>query len=581
MTEFEYSRRDFIKKNSLLGLGAVLAPSGLKAFVRHLDEQEKDNLMFFDAFTRIDPRRGKHPEERWSLDHLLKEMKQCSISGALVASTMSGLYDPMYANLNLSERLKKYPNLFAMWNVMPHQTDEFPNPARLGELMKQQNVRAVSIHPKLNAWDWRADTSKELLTWLSRNKVLTMVTVGEIGGWSDLNMFLKMFPELPVFLVNATWSEQRYLLPLLHTHKNLHIGFDNFQINEGLEYLHEKGFTDRLLYGSMAPAMSAGAHRSYVSYAGIPLEAKQKIAGGNLTRLLKGQKPASTYVNPDEDIIMRAARLGQPLPVPVIDMHMHMLDKGLEGAGAHYRMHHGGPEGVFELVTRIGYKGGGIMSWNGVVSGDSASGNVTTSRALDVAPKGFWGLATFDTTHYTQAQLREMIPKVYEDPRFIGMKPYLVYGKQYHDPSYDIWWEFGNRHKFYALLHNSASDLREVLALAPKYPDVRWVIAHAGGSFNMADMAIAAMKKYPNIYAEITLTPVHLGIVEYLVAGAGENRIMYGSDLPMRDPRQQMGWVVFSDLPVRIKKKILAENAIEVIRPCLDRLPEHSRPSII
>lgn len=571
-----FSRRDFLKQNTLAGLGLALAPD-LNSLLENNGTKEGETL-FFDAYTRIDPRTNKHPEERWSLEHLLEEMEQCSISAALVASTMSVTYDLQYSNLDLSRRLKPYPYLFAIWNAMPHQTGEFPEPEKLGKLMKEHNVRAISIYPKTNAWDWKADHSRVLLDWLAKNKVLTMVTIGEIGGWSDLNQFLIQNPELQVFLANSTWSEQRYLLPLLTRHRNLHVGFDNFQINEGIEYLHEKGLTNQLVFGSKAPAMSAGAHRAYVDYSRIPQEAKDKVAGGNLLRLLGGMPAPALRINPKEDSLMKAARQGKPLPTSVIDLHMHILHDGLESAGGHYRMHNGGPSGVFPLVKTLGYEGGGLMSWNGVVSGDAVAGNETTRQALDKAPKGYWGLATFDPTHYTQEELKKMIEEVYKDKRFIGMKPYLVYGVEYHHPSYDVWWKYGNENKFYALIHNSRSDLREIETLAPKYPNVRWIIAHAGGSFTMADMAIAAMKKYPNIYAEITLTPVHLGIVEYLVKGAGEDRILYGSDLPMRDPRQQLGWVVYSHLSLETKKKILAGNAKQVIGPCLDRLPAYNRP---
>lgn len=94
----------------------------------------------------------------------------------------------------------------------------------------------------------------------------------------------------------------------------------------------------------------------------------------------------------------------------------------------------------------------------------------------------------------------------------------------------------------------------------------------------MADMAIAAMKKYPNVFAELTLTPVPLGVIEYMVAAVGDDRLLYGSDLPMRDPRQQLGWVVFSNLPLESKKRILGENAYKVVEPCLKNMPEHNIP---
>jgi predicted TIM-barrel fold metal-dependent hydrolase len=261
---------------------------------------------------------------------------------------------------------------------------------------------------------------------------------------------------------------------------------------------------------------------------------------------------------------------------------MHILGEGLNGAGGlGYRMENGGPSGVFAKLKKLGVRGGGFMSWNGVVSNDAPAGNICTRNTLDVAPPGFWGLATFDPTHYSSSAFSAMIKEVYADPRFIGMKPYHFYGVEYHNKVYDEWWEYGNQRKFYALLHATRNDLLEVDTLAGKYTNSRWMIAHACGSFAVADMAIEVMKKRPNVFAEITLTPVHSGIIEYLAAAVGDERIVYGSDLPMRDPRQQLGWVVFSRLPAASKKKILATNAQAIIGPCMDRLPAANRPVFI
>ncbi|WP_257668335.1 amidohydrolase family protein [Parapedobacter tibetensis] len=576
MSDQHQSRRSFIKKTAVGGMTLALANS-LSLPVWGADEQP---LMFFDGFTNIGPKRNKHPAERWSLKHLVDEMEHCSISGALVASILSVTYDPMYSNLDLSRLLKPYPYLFPIWNLMPAITDEFPVTQELEILMKRHDVRAVTVHPAGNNWDWKTDEAVELFRWLESRRILTIIRAEQFGGLGGVKQLLNTYPNLTVLLTGVTWSFQRTILPMLGVYKNLHISFDNFQINEGLETLYQDGYIDQLVFASNAPTMSAGAHRAYVDYAAISKEARDKVAGGNLIRLLHGQHPPAIRENKSEDILMSAVRHGKPVPTPVIDMHIHILHEGLNGAGWHYRMHNGGPSGVFKLIKRLGYVGGGVMSWNGVVSVDSAGGNVTATAALDAAPEGYWGLANFDAVHYTQEELAVMIPEVYKDKRFIGMKPYLHYGVQYHDPSYDIWWKYGNEHHLYGLLHNSRSDLLEVETLAPKYPNVRWVIAHAGGSFRMADMAIAAMKKHPNIYAEITLTPVHLGIIEYLIEGAGENRILYGSDLPMRDPRQQLGWAVFTRLPLTIKKKLLAENVYQVIQPSLKRLPVHNIPEI-
>jgi predicted TIM-barrel fold metal-dependent hydrolase len=578
-----YTRRSFIKQSSILTVGASLVGNAslLQAGDVSFDD-EGAMSQYFDAFTLIGPRRYKHPAERWQLTELLQEMDHCSIAGAMVASTLSTYYDPMYSNLELSGQLKSHSNLFAIWNIMPHQTGEFPKPGELEQQMKEHNVRAVSIHPLANGWDWKAKTSMPLLKWIEEQKLFTVLTAPELGGWTGVDEFLTRYPNIPVFLTDASWIEQRYLIPLLESHRNLHISFDHFQINQGIEFLCKSGYENQLIYASNAPAMSMGAHRTYIDYAEIPEEAKKKVQGGNLIRLLGGQAPPTrAKANPKEDVLMTAVRMGKPVPAPIIDMHMHVLNEGLNGAGgAGYRMEHGGPKGVFSTLKRLGYNGGGFMSWNGVVSNDAVGGNLATATALDVAPPGYWGLATLNTTHFSQSQFRSMIKEVYHDKRFIGMKPYHFYGVEYHHPSYNAWWEYGNERNFYALIHSERPDLVEIDTLAKRYPNVRWLSAHACGSYKMADMVIEVMKKRPNVYAEITLTPVRAGIIEYLVDAVGDDRVVYGSDLPMRDPRQQLGWLVFSKLPLASKKRILATNALKVIQPCLSQLPMYNQPKM-
>jgi predicted TIM-barrel fold metal-dependent hydrolase len=207
------------------------------------------------------------------------------------------------------------------------------------------------------------------------------------------------------------------------------------------------------------------------------------------------------------------------------------------------------------------------MSWL-VVAADTLGGNEMVREALDAFPDSFWGLGSFDPSHYSEAELRRLIPELYSDSRFIGMKPYTRFGIRYDSPKYDVFWEYGNERGFYALLHRIAPDFSEIHNLAPKYPNIIWVPVHCGGSYPVADMAIECIKRYPNVYAEITLTPVPFGMIDYLAEHAGADRILYGSDLPMRDPRQQLGWVLYSRLSVEDKKKILGGNAVKVLQHC-------------
>jgi len=522
--------------------------------------------LYFDALTEIGPFAHKHPAERWSLGHLQEEMVHCAIASAMVFSAQSRLYDPALGNLRLSHELANHPRLHAIWNVMPDVTDEFPSPDRLIQQMREYDVRAASISPQTNGWDLFDPASRPLFDRLQEERIPLYLSRKELPDFPTLRQLLEQWPDLPVILTGAIWSEQRFLLPILQRSRNLYITFDHYQVHYGLEDLVEKGLEDQLLFGSNAPKMSMGAHRCFVDYAEISESAKEKIAWRNLAKLLRFDTIPCPGEVPNDDAIMQAARLGIPLPCPVVDMHMHILDEGLNGGGGSYRMKNGDPKGVLHLLNRLGCHSGGFMSWNGTVCADSRQGNACTRAALDQLPETFWGLGSFDPTHYTPEQLASEIPKLYEDPRFIGMKPYHVHRVPYDSPLYAPWWEFGNKRGMYALIHRVKPDFSEVLALAERYPRVHWVVAHCGGSYAVADMAIEATRQFPNIYAEITLTPVGLGVIDYLAKGCGVDRVLYGSDLPMRDPRQQLGWVVYSRLSYEEKALILGGNAQKLIQ---------------
>lgn len=521
---------------------------------------------YFDAFTRFGAKPRQHSAQRWTLQHLVDEMRHCSISGALTCHTAQAIYDPMLENRRLLEKIKGHDFLFPIWNAMPHWSGVFPAPGDLVKMMAEHNVRAVALHPRSQNWGLDSPTSRPLLEALEKQQILTIIDAGNEADAEKIERVLRKHPGLPVFSRGMFWSLVNNIVPLLANHKNFHIGFDTFQISYGPERLVAMGLEDQLLFCSNATDMSMGAHRCYIDYADISPAAKAKLAGGNLTRLLKGLKPPREIVNRDEDAIMAEARQGKPLSPLVLDFHAHMLDEGLQGAGGAYVMWEGGPTGVHKLGRRMGVDGIGIMSWNGPVSVQAEDGNRCVKAALDAYPDFYWGLGTFDIMHCTAAQMRAQMEELYQDKRFLGLKPYPQYGIPYNDPRYDCWWEFGNKRRLYCGLHPvNWYQPGEFEGICPKWPDMTVVAYHCGGDYTIADVCIPLAKKYPNFFMEITLTPVHLGIIEYLVENTGPDRVLYGSDLPMRDPRQQLGWVVYSRLSVEDKKKVLGGNAKRIL----------------
>jgi predicted TIM-barrel fold metal-dependent hydrolase len=523
------------------------------------------DTLYFDGYTRIGPWYQKHSQHPWSLDHLLAELDHCSISGALVSCRESVGYDAMLGNRRLCKTLEPYDHLFPLWNVHPHWTGECPAPRDLLKQMADHDVRAVVVHPTTNGWHPLSQTSMPLWEAMQDQQVLVVVD-GRTELKSDkLEELLLRFKQLPVLLRNVYWSQQREVIPLLLNHRQLHIGFDAFQVHYGLEWLLARGCEDQLVFLSNAPEMSAGAHRMYVDYVDASPQVRAKIAGGNLVRLLKGQAPPRLRVNRQEDFIMTEARAGKPLSPLVLDAHAHMLDEGLDGAGGAFPMFNGGPRGVRDMARRMGVDGMGIMSWNGIMVYDPPGGNRCVKAAIDACPDFYWGLGTFDVVHDSPQEQRRQMEELFADPRFLGLKPYIHFGIHYDDPRYETWWKFGSERGLYAGIHPNRGDYSELDVLCSRYPDMTFVGYHCGGSYAAADAAIRVAARHRNFLAEITLTPVCGGIIDYLVESCGADRVIYGSDLPMRDPRQQLGWVVFSRLSVEDKLKVLGQNTRRLI----------------
>ena len=51
-----------------------------------------------------------------------------------------------------------------------------------------------------------------------------------------------------------------------------------------------------------------------------------------------------------------------------------------------------------------------------------------------------------------------------------------------------------------------------------------------------------------------------------MVDSVGDDRILYGSDIPLMDPRFHMGRIITANIPLESKKKILGLNAIKLLQ---------------
>ena len=357
-------------------------------------------------------------------------------------------------------------------------------------------------------------------------------------------------------------------LPLLKDFPNLHIEFSSCQGNSFFEYLTEKIGSDQLLFGTAMMEKSPGAAKAFIDYSDISFEDRKKIAGENLIRLLKLDTiPKNYHESNIQDAILIKTKEGQPIDdMEVIDSHAHFLEKG------HYDVVDGimgksDAAGMIKRNSRIGVDITCASSWNGI-SMRTEIGNKSTRQAIIDFPENFIGYATFDPGHVDDWETE--LKQCYEVDGMKGMKPYFPRnGLPYNDPLYDEWYKYVNEHHLFALMHMSDNFINEMEELAPKYPDISFILAHTGWNWKVAREHTALAKKYQNVYCEITFTAVTNGIIEYMVREIGSEKVLYGSDTVMRDPIPQFGWVAYACISEDDKRNILGRNMRRILNRCI------------
>ena len=100
--------------------------------------------------------------------------------------------------------------------------------------------------------------------------------------------------------------------------------------------------------------------------------------------------------------------------------------------------------------------------------------------------------------------------------------------------------------------------------LADRFPDVKIVMAHMGhGHIVYINGALDVAEDHGNIVVDTAGVTMHSKIRE-AVERLGEDRVMYGSDMPLGHPAWEIPKVKISGLSEEHLRKVLHDNAIDV-----------------
>ena len=103
----------------------------------------------------------------------------------------------------------------------------------------------------------------------------------------------------------------------------------------------------------------------------------------------------------------------------------------------------------------------------------------------------------------------------------------------------------------------------ELAELAAKYPEQKFVCAHAGGEWQRG---IRAVQSSPNILVETSVFDASAGFIEMAVRELGADRVVFGSHLPSRSLGTELSKIIAAEISEADKRLILGENFRKLIQ---------------
>ena len=235
----------------------------------------------------------------------------------------------------------------------------------------------------------------------------------------------------------------------------------------------------------------------------------------------------------------------------VIDAHAHI------GPWFNFRIPHPYADGMLRTMDHAGVHVAWITA-DASIGPDFRLGNALVAEAVEAHPERFRGYVTVNP-HYPEESLEELARRYDAGWRLIKFHT----GTHDHPadgPGYRRIWEFAQERGLHVLSHSFPSPER-LAALAAEYPDVSILVGHAASSAAAAPAYCAVCREHPNVFLDLCGSTLWRGLLERMVALAGAERVLFGSDIPFVDPRGQLGRVAFARLPDEDLRAVFGGNA--------------------
>ncbi len=108
-------------------------------------------------------------------------------------------------------------------------------------------------------------------------------------------------------------------------------------------------------------------------------------------------------------------------------------------------------------------------------------------------------------------------------------------------------------------------NLSEMQTMAKRHKEIKFVFAHPGESERLSEH-IAVMKECENVYLDLSGTGLHrFGMLKKLCREVGSERIIFGTDYPLMNPKMYVNAVIGEHISDKEKEQILWQNAANLL----------------
>ena len=237
----------------------------------------------------------------------------------------------------------------------------------------------------------------------------------------------------------------------------------------------------------------------------------------------------------------------------IIDCHCHL------GRYFNFSVPGHSPEAMIKSMNNIGVEKSCISPHMSLTS-DIKRGNAFMMETVIKYPKRFIGFFTYNP-HFPELMETEL-PIYFKTPGIKGIKIHQgTHKATLKNPAYHNIYSFADKYNIPIMIHTwSMETIKNIEEISAEYSNATFIMGHFGAIPDNMKYAAKVIKSRNTVYGDTTVSMMFEKNVEWLVEIAGEDKVLYGTDMPFIDPRVCLGRILYSDLTDSIKEKILSRT---------------------